>query len=141
MLRPWSFLSIKSWLFSIVKCDIPINSQFKVLLFCALQNICSLKSEKHFWFSILARVEHLQCFIWKDDTLMIPHFVRRDKKLSLKSSLWATDGGLMSRLVYDIKKIFQLYNYFSGFQTFDPNWRAAIWFLIILRFSMLMRWT
>ena len=37
---------------------------------------------------------------------MIPHFVSRDKNLSLKSSLRAGDGGLMSRQVYDIKAIF-----------------------------------
>ena len=37
---------------------------------------------------------------------MIPHFVSRDKNLSLKSSLRAGDEGLMSQQVYDIKAIF-----------------------------------
>ena len=61
-----------------------------------------MKPEKHFWLDPFI-TRQLQCFIGKDDTLMTPHFVSRDKNWSLKSSLRAGDGGLMSRLVYDIK--------------------------------------
>ena len=64
-----------------------------------------MKPEKHLRLEPLY-IRQLQCFIRKDDTLMIPHFVSRDKNLSLKSSLRAGDGGLMSRQVYDIKAIF-----------------------------------
>ena len=64
-----------------------------------------MKPEKNF-FKVDRFIQAAAVFYTKDDTLMIPHFVSRDKNSSLKSSLRAVDEGLMSPLVYDIKVIF-----------------------------------
>ena len=58
---PFCSVSIKSGLFSIVKCDIQINSQWRI----ELRNIWyEMKPEKHFWLDPFI-TRQLQCFIGK----------------------------------------------------------------------------